>query len=145
MISIKVLLANGSELRQLRTENTSSLRIVDVSNTFVSTLPIQYMPELQQLQIQESSIKNLDLKQCALLKRVLFGFEQICSINLVVATYLNQIEVPSSPIISNDNQLCTAKYYGSDLASLGINYEADVYGDVIEFRGNSLTKRLSFN
>ena len=59
--------------------------------------------------------------------------------------YLNQVKVPSSPVYSDDNQLCTAKLYGSDLVSLGINYEADVFGDLTEFRGNTVINYYSFN
>ena len=62
MTLLEVLLAKGSALRYLKTKNVTKLRIVDISDTFVSMLPIQLMPELQHLQVQGSIIHSLDLR-----------------------------------------------------------------------------------
>ena len=62
MKSLEVLLAKGSTLRQLKAGNVTKLKIIDISDTHVSAVPIHYMPELWQLEIQRSMIVNLCLR-----------------------------------------------------------------------------------
>ena len=73
MKSVEVLLAKGSALRQLKASNTTKLRIVDISDTPVSALPIQYMLELLQLEIQGSMVMNLDLRDNHRFQRISYG------------------------------------------------------------------------
>ena len=58
---------------------------------------------------------------------------------------LSQVSVPSSPVIANNSQLCTAKYYGSDIVSLGVEFQADVFGGMVEFRSNLIEKPQCFD
>ena len=136
MRSVEILQANNSALKQLKTTNVTKLKIVDVSSTLISLFPIQRMPELQQLQIQESSIQNIDTRHNTQLVRISFGFGQVCSVSPGVLTYFNKILVPSSPVLADDNKLCTAKFYYYELVSLGIEYDVDIYDALLEFRGN---------
>ena len=62
-----------------------------------------------------------------------------------MTTFLNDINVPSSPVFSVDNQLCTAKFYGSDLVSMGIEFEADIFCEMVEFRNSPVENKQHFN
>ena len=139
MKSVEVLLTKGSALRHLKTSNITKLRIVDISNTFVSALPIQYIPELQQLEIQGSMVMNLYIRGNVLFQRISFGPGQCCSVNPCVSKYFNEIRILSEGFPAVADQYCTQKYIVKELVSMGIGHYADLEGDLIEFNDNLVT------
>ena len=47
-----------------------------------------------------------------------------------------KLPIPSCPVYAGNDQFCTAKYYGHELVSLGVEYEADVLDEMMEFEAN---------
>ena len=45
--------------------------------------------------------------------------------------------MPSSPVLTDDNLLCTAKYHRVDIVSLGIEFGAYIFGEMVEFKNNT--------
>ena len=50
--------------------------------------------------------------------------------------YFGDIEVPSAPVLANGNYYCTARFHKDEIISMGVEYEADVFGEMIDFRQN---------
>ena len=63
MKSIEILIASKSVLKKLITTSTNKIRIIDISNTPISTLYVLGMPELMVLSVQDSLIRHLDMRQ----------------------------------------------------------------------------------
>ena len=63
MKAVEILIASKSALKKLINNNINKIRIIDISNTPMSTLCVMGMSELCELAVQDSLIQNLDLRQ----------------------------------------------------------------------------------
>ena len=50
--------------------------------------------------------------------------------------YYCDMAVSSIPVYTYHNQLCTKKFHSTDFVSLGLGYEADMFGEMLEFKNN---------
>ena len=62
MKAVEILIASKSALKKLITDSTNKIRIIDISNTPMSTLYVMGMSELCELAVQDSLIRNLDCR-----------------------------------------------------------------------------------
>ena len=145
MRAVEILLVSASALRRLITAGPTNLSVVEVDNTPTRVLQVQSMPGLTRLSVQDSLIRHLELRQNTGLKHISLGFGQTCITRPGVVTFLGQIEVSSSPVRTHDDQLCTMRFHQSTVTSMGTGYEADVFGEMIDFRHNLIADRQRFN